>query len=126
MTSEDFADHAIVRLLENLDTVGRSRVLGSLTAEARDCLGVTAAANRRRQRDDLIRCLAATIAPNASANRAAIEIEVAAKRYQASGWLKHSAAGTRPLNDPNRSLHRFLELTDGDPLSARSIRRILD
>lgn len=125
MTPEAFADRCAVRLLENLDPVGRAHFLASLSKEARERLGVTASANRRKQRDDLIAHTASIIAPGASANRAAIELETALGRYLRTGWRKHSTAGTRPLNEPGRSLHRLLELTDGKVPAARSIREKL-
>ncbi len=126
MTPEAFADRCAVRLLENLDPVGRAHLLASLSKEARERLGVTASANRRRQRDELIVHAARQLSPGMSANRAAAGLEVAAQRYMRRRWKIDMETGDRPLAEPERSIARILELSDGRFPSARSIRRLLE
>lgn len=125
MTEEEFVDHCAVRFLENLDPSGRDHFMGLLNEAARQRLGLAAAFNRTKQRDDLIRWLARHEKPNATYLTAANDLAAKLSAYQSVGWLRHKAHGTRPLNDPDRSLHRVLELNDGKALSARSIRRLL-
>jgi hypothetical protein len=126
MTPEAFADRCTIRLLENLDPIGRAHLMASLSKEARERLGITAAANRRRQRDDLIINVARRLTPGGTALRAALNLEEAATSYVTTRWSRDQQNDRKPLMEPERSIHRILALNDGKFPAARSIRRLLE
>lgn len=125
MNPERFVEKQLAAFVANLDPAGRQHLETMLTPSARERLRLPAASQRTRQRDDLTRWLVSERWPKASTRAQARELHAALSRYAAAGWLRYAAAGTRPLLDPERSLHRLLDLTSGDVMSEGSIRRIL-
>lgn len=125
MTDAEFVEKHLAGFAANLNPAAREHFESLLTPSGRERLKLPASTLRTRHRDDAVRWIREQHWPDLSTNAAAIAIETALDRYAATGWPRHTAAGTRPLADPERWLHRLLDLNDGEVLSARSIRRIL-
>lgn len=118
-----FVDRELARFADALDPEGRDYLLAVMRAA--DEVRRNAAATRTRRRDDLIIALVRQCSTSLSKHGAALELVGKAETYLCNRWQTNCREDRRPVSEPERSIHRILELNGGKFPSVEHIRKLL-